>query len=130
MKRAIAVALGMLAWTACDGAPPPKPATLSTIQEDIFKPGCSASVCHGGPGPVDGLDLQADPFGTLVDIDSVSQPGKMRVVAGDPANSVLFQVLNGPVGRVKQMPQGVPGGLPPDDIERIKQWITDGALNN
>jgi len=118
-----------LLGAACDGPPPP-PATLSSIQENIFVPRCGASVCHGGAGPVDGLDLVGDPFGTLVNVDSVEVAGKKRVVPGDPDNSLLFLVLQGPVSPVEKMPQGDPEGLDAAELDQIKQWIDDGAEDN
>lgn len=131
MKLVAITCVVVVGLVGCIGGPPPpeKPAKLSAIQTDVFSVGCSASVCHGGPGPVDGLDLVGDPFGTLVNVDSVQVAGAKRVIPFDPENSLLFQVLNGPVGTVNLMPKGG-DKLPADELDRIKQWIADGALNN
>ena len=129
---ALLVTAAGLVSSACPGEPPPpdKPATLSGIRDDIFQVSCSATVCHGGAGAADGLELIEKPFENLVDVDSVEVPGKKRVVAGDPDNSLLFLVLKGNVGTLEQMPKGLPDGLPDDEITRIKTWIADGAENN
>ncbi|HEY4223274.1 MAG TPA: hypothetical protein VGO62_18075 [Myxococcota bacterium] len=110
-----------------DGDGPP---TLSSIHDDIFHIGCSASVCHGGPGPSEGLDLDSHPFETLVNVDSALVPGMKRVVPGDADNSELVQVLlQANFHGIPQMPQGG-DPLPPAAIARIKLWINNGAENN
>jgi hypothetical protein len=102
---------------------------LSSIHDDIFHISCSATVCHGGPGPADGMNLDLTPFQSLVNVDSVDNPGEKRVVPGDPEHSVLFLALNGGHGNTKPMPlNGDP--LPAEDIDRIKRWIEAGAKNN
>ncbi len=128
-------ALGVAgAFAACDGGEGEGEGealqpTLTDLHEKVFSVSCSASVCHGGPGPADGLDLVGDPFGTLVNVDSVDNPGMKRVVPGDPDSSVLFHVINGPFGNSQSMPQG--GELLPQNVrDAIEQWIADGAQDN
>src|SRR3954452_13476128 len=129
MMRAFGALIVVVVAAGCPGGPPPADNTLTGIKTDIFNVSCSASVCHGGPNPVDGLDLVNKPFETLVNIDSVDNPGMKRVIPGDSANSLLYQVLLGPVGASQRMPQvGEP--LAQESIDRIQAWIDDGAKND
>ena len=116
--------------SACPGGEVVPEHTFASVRDDIFIPRCGVTGCHGGANAVDDLNLAEDAFADLVNVPSAEVAGAIRVVPGDPDNSLLFQVLNGAVAPVEQMPQGTPGGLPDDDIERIRLWIKDGALDN
>ena len=126
---ASAIVVSMIASSSCVGGAPELPATLSSIHDDVFHVSCSASVCHGGAGPADGMNLDVDPFKSIVNVDSFDNPGEKRVVPGDSEHSVLYLVLLGPHGATQRMPQ-VGDPLPPDEIDRIKRWIDAGAQNN
>ncbi len=102
--------------------------TLDQIQAVVFTPTCS--VCHTGvgavlPGSMNLSNADASLM-NLVNIDSVNEPGIIRVVPGDPDNSYLIDKLEGThtVGGI--MPPA--GMLPQATIDEIRQWITDGAL--
>jgi hypothetical protein len=125
--RALAFLLAVLGLVGCPGVPPEE-ATLSSLRSDIFEPRCGFSGCHGGSGPAAGLDLVDDPFGNLVDIASDEDPNVKRVVPGDPAASLLFQVLQAPVGGTQQMPVGAEFG--DEELARIAAWIENGAPND
>jgi hypothetical protein len=136
MKHLLVVAL-LLQWVACGGEDEevivPEP-TLSSIQENVFKPGCSQSSCHGAREE-GGLSLvSGNSFAELVNVpaedDEADNAGKLRVVPGDPDASFLIQKLEGPeAGEGDQMPDsGDP--LPQEVIDVIRQWIEDGALDN
>ena len=104
--------------------------TLNQIQTVVFTPSCSSAGCHSGPmgpGLPAGMDLTNAPasFMSLVGVDSVQQPGTLRVAAGDPDNSYLIQKIEGNAG--SRMPLGGPA-LDPAVITEIRQWITDGAM--
>ena len=92
---------------------------------------CSHSV--GGFADTQGIDvrLTADvAYDMLIDQPSVQDPSLTLVVADDADASWLFQKIssdNLPVGI--RMPFGAPA-LPQDDIELIRQWIDQGALDN
>ncbi len=105
---------------------------LSVIQAQIFDKNkrCSSSSCHGGS---ETPDLTAGKsYGQLVGKASNNIPGKMRVVAGKPEESLLYLVLQGDVtdgGKtVGKMPQG--GSLTAAEIDAIKQWILAGAKDD
>ncbi|MFQ5982916.1 MAG: hypothetical protein ACE5KS_06035, partial [Woeseiaceae bacterium] len=54
--------------------------------------------------------------------------GIQRVNPGNPNNSYLIQKLEGTAATGGQMPPG--GALPQSDINVIRQWITDGAIDD
>jgi hypothetical protein len=106
--------------------------TLTSIQDNVFTPICSA--CHVGPqgGPLPGgMDLTsvAMSFAALVDVPSVQNGAIDLVEPGDPDNSYLIDKLEGTAAAPNnsQMPLfGTP--LDQSTIDAIRQWITDGAL--
>jgi hypothetical protein len=51
------------------------------------------------------------------------------IVAGDPLSSSLYRMVSGKVDPSIRMPHGKEA-LAENDIETIKNWITQGALNN
>ena len=64
----------------------------------------------------------------LVGIQSSQDAGFQRVEAGDPDNSYLVQKLEGTASTGQVMPPGAP--LPQTEIDVIRQWITDGAIDD
>jgi hypothetical protein len=140
------IALGALALAACSGGnggddgnnntgnPNPTPTTFdpvfSEIQANVFTPTCAVSGCHTGASAPQGLRLdEANSYGLLVGQPSSQVPGTLRVAPGDPDNSYLVQKLEGTASVGAQMPlNGTP--LPQSTIDIIRQWITDGALDD
>ena len=114
--------------------PPPPPAAgfgpnFSEIQASVFTPDCATSGCHAGGNPSAGLNLEeANSYAMLVGIQSGQDAGLQRVEAGDPNNSYLVQKLEGTASSGQQMPPGA--ALPQSEIDVIRQWITDGALDD
>lgn len=106
---------------------PPAP-TLSSIQEKVFTPICTE--CHAGASAPQGLRLEAGmSFGMLVNVASSEVPSVDRVEPGDPDNSYIIRKLDGTASVGERMPLGGPY-LPDDTIAAIRQWITDGAMDN
>lgn len=72
---------------------------------------------------------EANSFALLVNVPSMEVPDILRVAPGDPDNSYLIQKLEGTAAVGVQMP---PGGTPLEQttIDVIRQWITDGALDD
>jgi hypothetical protein len=64
----------------------------------------------------------------LVDVPSNGNPGIDRVEPGQPNNSYLVLKLEGEPSAGQQMPPGAP--LPQSEIDVIRQWITDGAIDD
>ena len=103
-------------------------ATFSSIQTNVFTPICAT--CHAGAAAPHGLRLDAaNSYALLVGVASDEQPAILRVKAGDPNNSYLVQKIMGTAATGERMPAGL-AALPQATIDAIRQWITDGALND
>ena len=115
---------------SASGAP-----TLSSIQGDILTLSCAVSGCHDNrANPAASLDLTnaAASYSGLV--NRMSTEAQMKIVTPeDPGNSYLYHKLMGTHrsvgGTGDQMPQYA-AQLSQADIDRIVQWITDGAQYN
>lgn len=106
----------------------PSTATLSNIQSSVFTPTCSG--CHGGATPSAGLNLSAgQTFSNTVNVNSVEVGSLLRIAPNDPDNSYLVQKVEGSAAVGARMPLG---GAPLDSalIQTIRQWISEGALDN
>jgi hypothetical protein len=92
----------------------------------------TSSGCHAGPTSTGyGLDMSSATaaYAGLVNKPSVGVQGATRVKPGDPAGSLMIQVLHGAVGQVQMMPlTGAP--LSTGQIKLISDWIAAGAPNN
>lgn len=75
--------------------------------------------CHGQSNPKEGINLTS--------YDSIMKGGEHGpiVVANDPENSVIVQVLRGSHGK-KQMPLNA-APLDDADIKKVEAWISAGA---
>ena len=105
--------------------------TLGQLQTQIFG---SCSGCHSGPTSNNlpsGMNLTTanDSFNALVNVTSLQVGGLNRVTPGDPDNSYLIHKLEGTQTSGGRMPQGGPF-LDQGTVDLVRQWITDGALNN
>lgn len=121
------VFLFLLAACSSDPAPPPDdgggnggnggPTVSYALDvQPILTQDCTR--CHGGAG-----GLSVDTYAALMAGGSTGQV----VVPGDPDQSLLIQRLEGTV--TPTMPLMAPPLTMPE-IDRIKQWILEGALNN
>ena len=69
-------------------------------------------------------------FASIVGVASIEQPALKRVAPGDPDHSYLVQKLEGAAGISGQrMPLGGPF-LTQSEIDQVRAWIAQGALNN
>jgi len=102
-------------------------ATLTAIQASVFTPVCSG--CHPPNGG--GQDLRAGhSWASIVNVNSSEQPALKRVKPGDPDNSYLVRKLAGGPGITgSRMPLGGPF-LSAEELQLIRQWISEGALDN
>lgn len=99
--------------------------TFSNIQARIFTPICTQ--CHVGAAAPQGLRLDsANSYGDLVGVPSREVPTLDRVEPFDPGTSYMFQKISGTAAVGGRMPLGGPS-LPDEDIELVRQWISDGA---
>jgi hypothetical protein len=113
--------------------PPPPPGgfgpTFSEIQANVFTPTCATSNCHAGAVLGAGLDLtSANSYAMLVGVASTQNAGVQRVNPGSPNNSYLVQKLEGSGATGSRMPPS--GALPQADVTTIRQWISDGAIDD
>lgn len=84
--------------------------TFAMLKEKIFLNNCTE--CHKPSKSKGGVDL------------TTYKKTMENVVAGNPEASRLYQVLL--PGAENQMPEG--GSLSPSEIDYVKQWILNGAL--
>ena len=118
------------------GDPCPTPATLTAIQNTVFGPNgqahCNQGNCHGQaqagalsllPGP----NLHAD---LLSETRNAQAPERNIVVPGSPETSRLYVIMRDrmPAGGGSPMPPAQP--VPFCDLEIVRRWIADGALDN
>ena len=114
--------------------PPPPPTTFgpnfSEIQTNVFTPTCAVSGCHAGAGAQQGLRLDAaTSYGLLVNVASTEVPTVLRVAPNDPAASYLIRKLEGTASVGQRMPLNRTP-LSQTSINTIRQWITDGAIDD
>lgn len=139
-KNVIVFSIVTLFLTACTGGdgsglPPRLPPgafgpTFSEIQANIFVPNCATTGCHLGAGAPQGLRLDdANSYGMLVGVASSEASSTLRVAPGDPDNSYLIQKLEGSASVGAQMPLNAPP-VEQASIDVIRQWITDGAIDD
>ena len=138
--RFLAAALVPALLAGCSGGdgsglanqPPPPPfgASFSAIQANVFAPTCATTGCHQGAGAPQGLRLDAlNSYGLLVDVASSEVNTLVRVAPNDPDNSYLIQKLEGTASVGAQMPLNSPA-LAQSTIDVIRQWISDGAIDD
>jgi hypothetical protein len=103
----------------------PDVATFARVRAELFTPHCTA--CHNLAGEA-GLDLSDNvAYGATVGVDAALFPGWKRIVAGDPAASLLY---------IKVAALGQPGSrMPPAPtapvdtalVSLLRRWIAAGA---
>jgi hypothetical protein len=123
------------------------PATFTRVWEEILMPkGCAGAYCHGSG--VGGLKFmkKEEAYGVLVGVmaagPSCGSSGKMRVKAGDPAESLLLDKMSAvkpacgdamPIGTKLEpncvsMNTSVCNTL--EDLKLVREWIMSGAKND
>lgn len=101
------------------------PVSYAADVQPIWNANCVG--CHGDGGN-GGLDLRAPGSrGNLVGVDSAGWPGQ-RVVENEPDQSVLYLKMTGASGVGNLMPPT--GSLGAGDLETVRTWIAEGALDN
>ena len=125
MHRLSRIFLPIFLMGACGSAPIGEPEVqLAQLEADIFEPRCSNAACHGGAGPVRGLDLGVGKVYDSV-VDKESTIGDILVIPGDPQGSLLYRVLRESVDDIRQMPPGFV--IEEEDLAQIRSWIEAGA---
>lgn len=136
MKRitllfATSLALGLaLAGCADDDDPvassPPEP-TYSWIQANVFNARCTG--CHDTTSPPEGLSL-VNAYPNIVNVPSSQQPGVDRIEPGLPDSSYLIRKVEGDPSITGVRMPAIGAALSTATIDAMRQWVTDGALNN
>jgi mono/diheme cytochrome c family protein len=120
IKDLVALIGSLPASTATTGAPgtPAAEASFSGQVMPILQAQCQA--CHGASIKLGGWDMSS--------YDSIMTSGENSpvIIAGDAENSLLAQFIQGKGG--KAMPPQ--GGMSPQDVQAILDWIAAGARNN
>ena len=137
IRQVLAIAFLTAFLAACSGGngtglPPAGPvsANFSDIQASVFTPNCATTGCHFGAGAPLGLRLDAfSSYALLVGVASSQESSVLRVAPGNPDQSYLIQKLQGSASSGQQMPLNAPS-LPQATIDVIRQWISDGAIDD
>jgi polyvinyl alcohol dehydrogenase (cytochrome) len=120
-----------------------KPTWSAIYDEIVVAGGCTgSSMCHGGDVGVGSLSLQtkSSAFAALINVKAMGSnltPGGtnckdvniIRVMPGDPDNSLLVKKLEGTQPCGDSMP---PGGLKLKDaqLKQVRDWVQQGAQND
>ncbi len=135
---------------SCDDAPISTPHNFEQINHVVLQASCSTGgdSCHKAEGNAGGLDLETDPYasivGTLARNPLAKSQGLSRVAPCDAPSSFLFRKVCLPsganpdnclekdsdssVGSGAHMP-GVTGVfLTPELLQALRDWISRGAL--
>lgn len=140
--RSAGLALGCAALLigACDEeTTEPAMVSFSADVQPVVTAKCVG--CHDDTDPPGGLNLLAGAaYAGLVNVQAVQDtaaPILDRIEPGDPEASFLIHKIQGTHtaagGRGGRMPAGCPGSracLTPEEIQLIRQWVVEGALNN
>lgn len=147
LRRAAPVlfALALSGAWGCDesisrvaGPTPDLAPTFSSISTEIFsnpdaagRRACTSCHTNVGRNPAGGLNLLPDAaYAALVGVPSVTNRGQIRVIPGDPDNSILIRKIEGTPGTLgARMPQNGPF-LTDGQILIIRRWIALGARND
>jgi len=113
------------------GCPSSEP-TLQLVQDDVFSLSCAFSSCHGtqGSGELELTDAETS-MDELINVASFEVPGETRVIPGDSGGSMLFKLLEGPVGDAEQMPPSngtATVSVTAEQLNLVRDWIDQGAL--
>ena len=105
--------------------------SLSGKVQAIFDAHCVQ--CHDAGDPQEGQDLEPDSaYSSTVQIPSMEAPTMHRIEPGSPDRSYLYHKITGTQssagGSGARMPRG--GRLSDAEIQTIRAWIAQGALDN
>jgi hypothetical protein len=98
--------------------------------QPIFTANCTTG-CHGGVRPAAGMSLTSgSSYASLVNrMASGCTTSHIRVVPGSVSNSYLINKLTG-VGMCSGSQMPLTGSISSSQIDQIRAWICNGALNN
>lgn len=103
------------------------PISFQNKVQPIFNQHCIS--CHDNIVYSGNLNLtNSNSYNNLVNVVSTAYSPNIRVVPSNPTNSVLLQKINNSNQFGQNMP--ISGSLSQQEINSIKEWINQGALNN
>ncbi len=114
--------------------PAPSDSTFTSIYNDIFVgAGCANGSCHGANAGELSFDTQQTAYEGLVDVAAMgtvcAETEMIRVDPGNPDGSLLMNKVSSEEPACGDtMP--IAGMLEPEQIQRIRAWIADGAAND
>jgi len=103
--------------------------SFSADIQPIFNANCTSSSCHGSGASGGLVLLQGQAYANLVDVASIQDPSKKRVLPNNAENSYIVIKLEGRQTTGGRMPLGG-SALASGHIQNIKNWINKGAKNN
>jgi hypothetical protein len=114
---------------------PGGPVSLGRDVQPILNRHCAlASGCHAGISPAANQNLSAGlTWVNVVNVDSVEVPTLKRVRPFESNQSYLVNKIEGTAGEVGGVPSRMPPGRPPlspGEIQTIRRWIDQGALDH
>jgi hypothetical protein len=109
--------------------------SLANDIQPLFTASCAANGCHGGANPKQGLALTSASvsFSHLVNVFATENncTTHKRVAPGSPSTSYLVDKLTGAnLCFGSQMPGGSSSNWTSAEIDLVRAWIANGALNN
>ena len=107
---------------------------FSSIQQQIFNGSCTAPSCHGsgrkGSLSLDAGESYRELVGVVSEDDKKGVPPFLRVEPGKPNSSFLYiKITKVDSGQGEIMPKGN-DRLRQNQIDAIRQWIANGALDD
>lgn len=111
------------------------PSFATDVYTAILSPSCTSAACHDAIGPAGGLDMSsvavayANLAGVVPTDSGCTTAFRVDKVGANPTNSLLVKLLESSCGASSRMPNGG-GALSAVSIQTIKNWISQGALNN
>ena len=135
LSLSVTASLGM----ECPPATPPDLEPVYTVSfandiQPIFNTHCTRCHVTGGFANNSGIPLkliEGVSYNLLIGRQSVNNPNWTLVAPGDPDNSLLYHKMSStmpPVGR--RMPWDGATTLSQDEIDHVRTWIAEGAVNN
>ena len=104
--------------------------SLSADVQPIFTRSCAKGGCHAGTATAQGLNLETGKsYVNLVRVTSTEDSTLKRVDPGMSDLSYLIMKIEGN-GLGDRMPADGPPYLPNAEIQLIRDWIDQGALDN
>ena len=95
----------------------------------VFQVSCVVG-CHSGLVPGGGLDLDSEPFRSIVGARSGARPDYYLVEPGYPERSWLYRKMTGPVDAAYGGIMPPTGALDPVFSNVVYTWIQNGAIND